>query len=287
MSTGDAASTFEAQLGHIASLEYPGCKLMCVITGPACNDSIEQTVSLEQRLLNCIVQRGGVTCADLDGGGSRGGRLGNVVVAFIRPDPSSCVVDACCVAAAAAAAQQAKACQTASVVFTDVAQKFRADSNMKDAAKWQQEADKKTREARAALARNKLLTFNAHNSSFHNSWCIDLHGQSEASAVSRVEQLLLVCQSIGHPGGINLRIITGKGKHSVNQIAKVRPAVLDFLAEEVAAEFHCENGVRYMLRYQDHDGANDGVVLVDMSPASDESASAGTSAAAAAAAGWA
>jgi hypothetical protein len=71
---------------------------------------------------------------------------------------------------------------------------------------------------------------------------------------------------MGHPGGITLRIITGKGKHSANQIAKVRPAVLRFLQEDVPRDFHCDNGQAYTLSCEGRDGQNDGVVLVKIFP---------------------
>jgi DNA-nicking Smr family endonuclease len=253
---------------------------MCVVTGPACNDTIEQTVSLEQRLLSCITDRGGVPCADPDGSGSRAGRVGNVVVAFVRAEESSCVVDASCKAAAEAAFNEACKCQTASDIYTSAAQKSRAECKMLDAAKWQAEADKLTREAQAARSRNRILTFAAHNSSFGNSWRIDLHGQSEATAVSKVLQLLCAFRAMGHPGGITLRVITGKGLHSVNHIAKVRPAVLKFLSDEVPREFHCNDGRLFTVNYQGHDGASDGVVLVSMLPKGDEGSAGGSAAAA-------
>jgi hypothetical protein len=271
LNAADAVSTFASLLGHITGLEYPDGVLMCVVTGAACNDTIEQTVSLEQRLLTCISERGGVACPDPDRCGSRAGRIANVVVSFIRVDPSSRVVDAFCLAAADAAKEEALTCQGASVIYSNVSQQYREEFNMLDAAKWQQQADAKASEARIGLSRSKALTFAAHNSSYPNSWCINLHGQSEASAVSKVEQQLLAFCAVGHPGGITLRIITGKGLHSVNKTAVVRPAVLKYLSEEVPREFNCEDGSAYTLNFQDRDGGNDGVVLVRILPR-DESA---------------
>jgi DNA-nicking Smr family endonuclease len=283
LSAADAVSTFSVQLGHIASLEYPGGVLMCVVTGPACNDTIEQTWALEQRLLTCIIEKGGVACPDVDGIGSRAGRVGSVVAAFIRVDPASRVVDAACMESAADAARAAATFQTSSKVFASAAKSVREDGNMSDAASYQAQAEQCTRDARAALLRNRSLKFAAHNSSFVNSWRIDLHGQSEETALSRVEQQLLAFRSMGHPGGITLRIITGKGKHSVNQIAVVRPAVLRYLREYTPREFECDNGQGYILRHTDKDGANDGVALVRILPKEGPAANV----AAAATAGWA
>ncbi|WIA16199.1 hypothetical protein OEZ85_012912 [Tetradesmus obliquus] len=84
--------------------------------------------------------------------------------------------------AAAAAAKAAKMCQVALKIITQAARLCRAECKVLDAAEHQQDADMKAREARAALARKRLLTFNAHNSSFRNSWCIDLHGEMACGA---------------------------------------------------------------------------------------------------------
>jgi DNA-nicking Smr family endonuclease len=137
---------------------------------------------------------------------------------------------------------------------------------MSGATAWQRAADAHTKEARLAMWRQRTLIYKAHNSSFGNYWSVDLHGQSEATAVSIVQQYLLSTRAMGHPGGITLRIITGKGKHSTNQIAKVRPAVLKFLQEDVPREFHCDDGQAYTLSCEDQDGLNDGVVLVSIFP---------------------
>jgi DNA-nicking Smr family endonuclease len=271
LTAADAADILATQLRHILSLEHPGGVLMCVVTGLACNDTIEQTVMLECGLLSCISDQGGVACPDSGGIGSRGGRIGNVVVAFIRVDPSLHVVDVACMEAATAAACEARQIQLAWDLQRDAAgqaaaQHSRSEDNMSGATAWHGAADTLTKEARLAMWRQKTLIYMAHNSSFGNYWSIDLHGQSEATAVSIVQQYLLSFKAMGHPGGITLKIITGKGKHSANQIAKVRPAVLRFLQEDVPRDFHCDDGQAYTLCCEDRDGLNDGVVLVSISP---------------------
>jgi DNA-nicking Smr family endonuclease len=181
--------------------------------------------------------------------------------------------------AAAAAAKDALTFQGSSQVLSNVAQSFRSEGKITDAASFQAQADKCTRDARAALSRNKSLIFAAHNSSIVNRWRIDLHGQSEETALFRVQQQLMAFRAMGHPGGISLRIITGKGKHSINQTTVVRPAVLRYLSDQFPREFECDNGQSYTLSYTDKDGANDGVVLVSVSPKEGPAADA-------AAAGW-
>jgi DNA-nicking Smr family endonuclease len=183
---------------------------------------------------------------------------------------------------AAAAAKDTLTSQGSSQVLSNVAQRFRLEGKMTDAASFQAQADKCTRDARAALARNRSLIFAAHNSSTVNRCRIDLHGQSEETALSRVEQQLMAFRAMGYPGGISLRIITGKGKHSINQTAVVRPAVIRYLSDQFPREFECDNGQSYTLSYTDKDGANDGVVLVSISPKEGPAANA----AAGAAAGW-
>jgi DNA-nicking Smr family endonuclease len=265
----DACSIFAAQLQHIVSLEHPGGVLLSVVTGLACNDSIEQTVLLEQRLLSCIIEQGGIACPDPAGFCSRAGRVGNVVVAFLRPDPSSQFVVASCIetaaaAAAAAAANQAELLQAVADVNANAAQRCYAEGNMSAAANFRSLAEDNTRAARAAAAQHRALMYIAINSSFDNHWRIDLHGQSGATAKSKVQQQLLILKSMGHPGGITYTIITGSGKHSMNQIAKVRPAVLKLLSEGVHREFHSDEGHAYTLSYTESDGDNDGVVVVSI-----------------------
>jgi hypothetical protein len=140
LSAADAVGMFSTQLQNISSLEYPGGVLMCVVTGVACNDTIEQTGMLERCLLSCIAEQDGVACPDFNGAGSRGGRIGNVVVAFIRVDPSMHVVDATCMEATTAAACEVRQLQPAGDLQHDAgpatARHSRTEINVLVAGAW-------------------------------------------------------------------------------------------------------------------------------------------------------
>jgi len=62
-------------------------------------------------------------------------------------------------------------------------------------------------------------------------WTIDLHGTTARAAVVEVAKTVEKLHVIAGSGGVTVRIITGRGKHSRDGVAVLRAQVLQYLAE--------------------------------------------------------
>jgi F0F1-type ATP synthase membrane subunit b/b' len=83
-----------------------------------------------------------------------------------------------------------------------------------------------------ARQRSSLAAFHAHNSSILNTFKLDLHGMYVTEAVNMLKRYVEGLGSLGHPGGVLLKVVTGFGQHSaIPGRAKVLPAVVEYLAE--------------------------------------------------------
>ncbi|EJU04270.1 DUF1771-domain-containing protein [Dacryopinax primogenitus] len=79
----------------------------------------------------------------------------------------------------------------------------------------------------------------AANNSSSPPGTIDLHGLYVQEAIERTELALQAAQS---RGGSNLRVIVGKGLHSKNHVAKIKPAIEQLMAKySFAAELDSQN----------------------------------------------
>ncbi|KAL4439001.1 hypothetical protein ABPG77_006938 [Micractinium sp. CCAP 211/92] len=70
---------------------------------------------------------------------------------------------------------------------------------------------------------------------------VDLHGQTVADALATVENgIRNLPESI--PGGVVVRYITGKGKHSASGVARIKPEVVRLLSEHGVSFVEAPNG---------------------------------------------
>ena len=83
--------------------------------------------------------------------------------------------------------------------------------------------------ARAAGERASATTFSRVNAVTRSHIAVDLHGQHVPDALAVVHKYVEMAVNI-FPGCMELTIITGRGAHSPDGVAKLQPAVCDFLA---------------------------------------------------------
>ncbi|KAL6781747.1 hypothetical protein ACKKBF_B09285 [Auxenochlorella protothecoides x Auxenochlorella symbiontica] len=124
-----------------------------------------------------------------------------------------------------------------------------AEGEEEHAAWLQKAAQSHAALARAARQRANALSYIGSNSVHRNEFTLDLHGMHVEEALEVLKRHLHTFSKLGHPGGVFLKIITGKGKHSTNQAPKLLPAVTRYLA---AAGYESEGewgneGVMYTL----------------------------------------
>lgn len=284
-----ACRVFSAQLESLVALDHPGGVLFTVIIGcdPCGGDNhtpeVAAMIELQDELLQCVVHAGGIVChedtfaagngktnsrqSSADGSCWRNGvagSVGNVVVAFVREQPGALSSDACDMDAARGAQHRATSTWQALEVYNEVIKQCMHDGGPK-LQQHLHEAEGLRQECLAAWARHQDLVYLAYNKLHLNTWKIDLHGQSEETAVVKVQGQLAALLAMQHPGEVTFRIITGKGNHRPGQGPKMKPAVLRCLAQEAQRAPHTENGQGRALTFQDRDHTNDGVVVVHIS----------------------
>jgi len=92
------------------------------------------------------------------------------------------------------------------------------------------------RQAKAALEEAQRIAWSANNSNRTNTWDVDLHGLSVTKAVAKFASQFTCLRGMDHPGGVVMRVITGKGLHSEGNIPKIKNGIQQFLQEQAAAE---------------------------------------------------
>jgi hypothetical protein len=92
------------------------------------------------------------------------------------------------------------------------------------------------RQAKAAHEEAQRIAWSANNSNRTNTWDVDLHGLSVTKAVAKFASQFTCLRGMDHPGGVVMRVITGKGLHSEGNIPKIKNGIQQFLQEQAAAE---------------------------------------------------
>lgn len=92
-----------------------------------------------------------------------------------------------------------------------------------------EKADTLKQEAKALRAAAYQMLFNEHNKVHTNTWKIDFHGMGVQAAVQKLWHQLGLLQSMEHPGIVKVILVTGKGNHSANGKAKIKPAIVQWL----------------------------------------------------------
>ena len=104
----------------------------------------------------------------------------------------------------------------------------------------------------SARRRASAVAFAARNSSNLNSFKLDLHGMHVQEALRVLHRYVQGLNDLCYPGGILLKVVTGYGRHSADNRAKILPSVVAYL---------CESGFLF-----DVEEDNPGVVRVLLEP---------------------
>lgn len=139
-------------------------------------------------------------------------------------------------------------------------------------------ADKLRAESLAAFDEAQRLSWSANNTA-QQAWQVDLHGLGTSVALRKfVAQFSgLEAMAAGHPGGVLYSVITGKGKHSTDNVPKIKLGVLQYLQERAEAVLQ-QTGRPWAVRWQ-VDPSNEGLVNVYIPGCSEEEGHEGGSAA--------
>lgn len=76
-----------------------------------------------------------------------------------------------------------------------------------------------------------LEAYFQNNSTILNLYKLDLHGLHVADALEILKYHIIHLHSLEHPGSWLMKVVTGVGHHSEDGVAKVQPAVIDYLAD--------------------------------------------------------
>ncbi|WIA09664.1 hypothetical protein OEZ85_009050 [Tetradesmus obliquus] len=139
-------------------------------------------------------------------------------------------------------------------------------------------ADKLRAESLAAFDEAQRLSWSANNTA-QQAWQVDLHGLGTSVALRKfVAQFSgLEAMAAGHPGGVLYSVITGKGKHSTDNVPKIKLGVLQYLQERAEAVLQ-QTGRPWAVLWQ-VDPSNEGLVNVYIPGCSEEEGHEGGSAA--------
>jgi DNA-nicking Smr family endonuclease len=163
------------------------------------------------------------------------------------------------------------------MVLMTAAQAMLADNNDAGYREQKAAADRLRAESRAAFDEAQRLSWSANNTA-QQTWQVDLHGLGTSVALRKfVSQFSgLEAMASGHPGGVLYQVITGKGKHSEDNVPKIKLGVLQYLEERAEAVMQ-ETGRRWGVSWQ-VDPCNEGVVNVYIPGCSEEEGEEGGSA---------
>jgi DNA-nicking Smr family endonuclease len=130
-------------------------------------------------------------------------------------------------------------------------------------------ADKLRAESLAAFDEAQRLSWSANNKA-QQAWQVDLHGLGTSVALRKfVSQFSgLEAMASGHPGGVLYQVITGKGKHSEDNVPKIKLGVLQYLQERGDAVLQ-QTGEPWAVSWQ-VDPCNEGCVNVYIPGCSEE-----------------
>ncbi|GAX73309.1 hypothetical protein CEUSTIGMA_g763.t1 [Chlamydomonas eustigma] len=92
--------------------------------------------------------------------------------------------------------------------------------------------------------------YKASNVSIHNQYVMDLHHMFVEEALGVLRRTLTTLRALNSPEGMLLKVITGRGNHSINGVPLIKKAVLDYLREESLQSYV--------------DPSNEGVVCVQL-----------------------
>jgi hypothetical protein len=93
-------------------------------------------------------------------------------------------------------------------------------------------------QAREMGAKGKALVdeanaaaWRAHNRCIRNTWEIDLHLMGAKPAMEKLMQQLTLIKAMDSPGGVLVRVITGRGNHSKDGVPAIRNRVTAYLQD--------------------------------------------------------
>ena len=117
------------------------------------------------------------------------------------------------------------------------------------------------RQARLAHEQAQRIAWAANNSARTNAWEVDLHSLSVTKAVAKFASQFNCLRGMDHPGGVVMRVITGKGLHSEGNIPKIKLGIQQFLAEQAEAEQAANGGAPWGITWE-VDPVNQGIINV-------------------------
>lgn len=154
---------------------------------------------------------------------------------------------------------KSKSLIAASQVHLTAAQAMLDAGNMEGYRQKKQAADKARMEGRAAFEEANRLSWAANNKTMQ-SWSTDLHGLGTTVAMRRFVDTLQSLLSMDSPGGVVYHVVTGKGKHSDDNVPKIKLNVLKYL-EERANQVLADTGKPWVVTWR-IDPSNEGCVQV-------------------------
>ncbi|KAF6256254.1 hypothetical protein COO60DRAFT_1530230 [Scenedesmus sp. NREL 46B-D3] len=157
------------------------------------------------------------------------------------------------------------------IVLMTAAQAMLAEHDEEGYREKKAAAEQLRAESRAAFDEAQRLSWSANNKA-QQTWQVDLHGLGTSVALRKfVSQFSgLEAMASGHPGGVLYQVITGKGKHSEDNVPKIKLGVMQYLMERGEAVME-ETGRPWGVSWQ-VDPCNEGVVNVYIPGCSEEEA---------------
>jgi DNA-nicking Smr family endonuclease len=85
--------------------------------------------------------------------------------------------------------------------------------------------------AKALVDEANAAAWRAHNRLIRNTWEIDLHLMGAKPAMEKLMQQLTLIKAMDSPGGVLVRVITGRGRHSADGVPAIRNRVTAYLQD--------------------------------------------------------
>lgn len=178
---------------------------------------------------------------------------------LVLPSFRRCTSPPVCREAADRLYAKSKTLQTAATVYMTAAQALLADNDMQGYKDKKAAADKVRAESKAAFEEAQRLSWSANNKA-QQTWQADLHGLAVHVALRKFVSQFEMLAAMDCPGGVLYKVIVGKGKHSEDNVPKIKLGVLQYL-EEKAEQVLGETGEPWPVQWQ-IDPCNEGLLCV-------------------------